>query len=431
MSSHGAGAPGCGADGGKSVVIIGGGVIGLCSAYYAARAGHRVTVIDRGGPCRDCCSMGNAGLVVPSHFVPLAAPGMVGMAMRMMLDPASPFYVRPRLSADLLEWGWLFIRAATAERVERAGPLLRDLNLVTRRCFEELDEALAADFDFARNGLLMLCRTDDALVEEQRTAARAHALGMPAEVLDAKQTANLEPSVRMDVVGSVYFPLDCHLSPAKFMAALQDDLERSGVRFEWQTEVTGWRTNGTKAVAVRTSRGEVTADEFVLAGGSWSPQVARGIGLRLRMQPGKGYSLTLDRPRRLPRVPAILVEARVAVTPMGGSLRFGGTMELAGIDHEVSPARVRGIVESACRYLPDFTPGDFAGVPAWHGLRPCSPDGLPYIGRTRRCDNVIVATGHAMMGLSLGPVTGRLVGEILSDRPPSLNIDLLEPDRHA
>lgn len=427
MSSS-AGPPGAG---GKSVVIVGGGVVGLCSAYYASLAGHRVTVIERGGPSRDCCSMGNAGLVVPSHFVPLAAPGMVGMAMRMMLDPASPFYVRPRLSAELLEWGWLFTRAATEERVERAAPLLRDLNLATRACFEELSCVLDGGFDFERNGLLMLCRSEETMADERRTARLARELGMPADVLDAKQTADLEPGVRMDVAGCVYFPLDCHLSPAKFMGALQDHLERTGVRFEWHTEATGWRASGSKAAAVRTSRGDFAADEFVLAGGSWSPPVARGLGLKLPLQAGKGYSLTLERPTRLPRIPAILVEARVAVTPMGGALRFGGTMELAGIDHEVRPARVRGIVESACHYLPDFTPGDFAGVHAWHGLRPCSPDGLPYLGRTRRCENVIVATGHAMMGLSLGPITGRLVAEILSDRSPSLNIDLLDPDRYA
>src|SRR5690348_2518373 len=192
MSGHGVGPPGSG----KSVVILGAGVVGLSCAYYASLAGHRVTVIDRGGRARDCCSMGNAGLVVPSHFVPLAAPGMVGMALRMMRDPASPFYIRPRLSAELLEWGWLFMRAATEERVERAAPLLRDLNLATRRCFEELDEVLEADFDFARNGLLMLCRSEEAMADELRTANVARGLGLPVEVLDAKETVRLEPGFR-------------------------------------------------------------------------------------------------------------------------------------------------------------------------------------------------------------------------------------------
>src|SRR3954468_12727102 len=168
--------------GGRSVVVVGAGVVGLGSAYYASRAGPRVTVIDRGGLQRDCCSMGNAGLIVPSHFIPLAAPGMIGMALRMMGDPASPFYVRPRLSPDLLEWGWLFTRAATEERVERAAPLLRDLNLASRRCFEELADGLGADFCLAGNGLLMLCRSHETMADEARNARLAHRLGMPAEV---------------------------------------------------------------------------------------------------------------------------------------------------------------------------------------------------------------------------------------------------------
>src|SRR4051794_20539169 len=272
-----AGPPG---GGGKSVVVVGAGAVGLCSAYYASLAGHRVAVIDRGGLQRDCCSMGNAGLIVPSHFVPLAAPGMIGMALRMMRDPASPFYVRPRLSADLIEWGWLFTRAATEERVERAAPLLRDLNLASRRCFEELADVLDADFGFARNGLLMLCRTHETMADEARNAARANWLGLPADVLDAKQTAELEPGIRMDVLGSVYFPLDCHLAPARFMSALQYRLEQSGVRFEWQTEVSGWRAGGGRGRAAPTSRGGGAAGEVVLAGGGGGARGGGGGGGR-------------------------------------------------------------------------------------------------------------------------------------------------------
>jgi D-amino-acid dehydrogenase len=163
----------------------------------------------------------------------------------------------------------------------------------------------------------------------------------------------------------------------------------------------------------------------------WSSGLARDLGLAIPMQAGKGYSLTLDAPRVRPKVPAILSEARVAVTPMGASLRFGGTMELSGVDGSIDPARVRGIVRAATRYYPALTEGDFAGVPASCGLRPCSPDGLPYVGRSARYDNLCTATGHAMMGVSLGPITGRLVAEILSGEEPSMDIGALSPDRHS
>jgi D-amino-acid dehydrogenase len=182
---------------------------------------------------------------------------------------------------------------------------------------------------------------------------------------------------------------------------------------------------------VLTDRGDFEADEYVLCAGIWSTALARDLGLRLPMQAGKGYSLTLPEPRRLPSLCAILTEARVAVTPMGSALRVGGTLELTGLDESIDAARVRGIVSAVTRYYPDFSAADFAGVTAWCGLRPCSPDGLPYVGRFGRYRNVSAATGHATMGVSLGPVTGKLMAEILSDETPSLDIAALRPDRYA
>lgn len=417
---------------GKSILVVGAGVVGLCTAYYAARRGHRVTVVERGGEGCDCCSVGNAGLVVPSHVVPLAAPGMIRTGLRMMLNPESPFYVRPRIDRGLFDWAWKFYRAANAANVARAAPLLRDLHLASRACFEELtDLPGGTDFGFVNRGLLVLCKTEHALEEEAKAAELARQLGLPAEVLDARETAAREPGVRMDVAGAVYFPSDCHLSPSQFLDAMRAHLHRLGVTFLWDTEVTGWRVRGNTVEAALTPGGEIPADEFVLCGGSWTPAVARDLGLRLPMQAGKGYSLTLPRPRQLLQAPAILSEARVAVTPMGTSLRFAGTMEIAGMNGGINPARVRGIVRSVPSYYPEFTPADFEGVTPWSGLRPCSPDGLPYVGRTNRYANLAVATGHAMMGLSLGPVTGKLIAEVLSGEPPSLDIDLLHPDRYT
>jgi len=415
----------------KNVILIGGGVIGLCTAYYAARKGHQVTVLDRRAANDEGCSYGNAGMIVPSHFVPLAAPGMVALGLKWMWNPESPFYIRPRLDRDLLSWGWKFWRAANAGHVGRSAPLLRDLHLASRAGFEELAGRSNNDFGLVKRGLLMLCKTRHALAEESRNAAQANQLGIPAQVLDARQTAALEPNVRMDVAGSVYFPQDCHLSPGGFMAGLKKQLAQLGAKFLWETEITAWRAHCGRIEALRSSQGEFTADEFVLCGGSWSPAIARDLGLRLPMQAGKGYSLTLPRPRRMPAICSIFNEARLAVTPMGSSLRFGGTMEIDGLNEAINPRRVRGIIKSVPKYYPDFTPQDFDGIKPWCGLRPCSPDGLPYVGRTARHPNLSIATGHAMMGLSLGPITGKLMAEILSGERPSIDIQLLDPDRYA
>ena len=444
----------------KSILIIGGGVIGLSTAYYCARRGHRVTLIDRNPEQRDGCSFGNAGMVVPSHFVPLAAPGAVSTAFKWMWNPESPLYIKPRLNWELMSWGWKFMRAANAKHVERSAPLIRDLSFASRACFEELEdewtqgsrrgneadginpatnppphvggyEADAGGFGLVKKGLVMLCRTQHGLDDEAKYAAQANALGVPAEVLDAKGIAKLDPDVSMDVAGGVYFPKDCHLSPGRFMAGLKRQCDQLGATFSWNTEVTGFIRQAARITSVQTTRGEFTADEIILAGGSWSPLVGRELGLKLPMQAGKGYSLTLTKPRELPQLCSIFTEARVAVTPMGNTLRFGGTMEIAGLNEDINPVRVRGIIKAVSKYFPKFRVDDFAGIQPWRGLRPCSPDGMPYLGRTAKFSNLTIATGHAMMGLSLGPITGRLVSEILSGEKPSFDLALLNPDRYA
>lgn len=413
-----------------TVCIVGGGVIGLCAAWYAAEKGHTVTVLERGLQKHDSCSLGNAGMIVPSHFVPLAAPGMVAYGLKQLANPESPFWVRPRLSADLIGWGLKFMASATAEHVEKSGPLLRDLNNVSRAEYAALDAEFGGEFGLVKKGLLMLTKTEHALHEEAEMAKKAVVLGIPAEVLTPEETAKLDPGVTMDIAGSVYFPNDCHLSPQKFVRALTSRLEERGVTFVYEAEVSGWERAGEKISAVKTSSGKTyAADSFVLAGGAWSPDAVRGLNLTLPMQAGKGYSLTLEKPRQLPEICSIFVEARVAVTPMGETLRVGGTMEIAGNDLSVNPRRVAGIVKSVPRYFPKFSEGDFDGVKPWSGLRPCTPDGLPYIGFSKKHPNLLVATGHAMMGLSLGPVTGKLVGELLSGEPPSVALEMLRPDR--
>jgi D-amino-acid dehydrogenase len=415
----------------KSILVIGGGVVGLCTAYYALQKGHRVTVVERGAPDHDCCSLGNAGLIVPSHFIPLAAPGVVAQGLRMLLNPASPFYIRPRLNRDLVDWCWKFYRSANAAHVARAAPLLRDLNLASRRCYEELAELPGSDFGLVKKGLLMLCKTEQRLHEEGELAEAGRKLGLAIDILTPEEAARLNPGVRMEIAGAVYFADDCHLTSPRLMAWLARVLKENGAQFSWSTKVTGWRVSKNSVEALQTTRGDLIADEYVLAAGSWSPGLARGLGLSLPLEAGKGYNLTLPHPPRLPAVPCTLVEARVAVTPMGSSLRFAGTMEIAGLDSSLNPVRVNAIRDAVPQYFPEFGPDDFRGVKAWSGLRPCSPDGLPYIGRFGLCTNLCAATGHSMMGVSLGPITGKLVAEILSGEEPSLEISALSPDRYG
>jgi len=413
------------------VLVLGAGVVGLCTALDLVQRGYRVTLLDRDGPERQSASHGNSGMIVPSHFVPLAAPGMVALGLKWMWNPESPFWVRPRLNADLCQWAFLFARAARPDRVAAAAPLLRDLSLASKACFEELAEQHGNVFALQKQGLLMLCHTAHGLDEEARTAEAAHRLGISAKILSAAETAEVDPGLRLDVAGSVYFPEDAFLVPGLFLGALEEQVRKAGAEILWQTEVEGFRMRGRRILSATTSRGDLAADDVVLCAGFWSAALARRLGLHLPLQAGKGYSLTVPGLPHRPRIASILTEARVAVTPMGDAVRFGGTLELGGRPGVIHPARVRGIVRSACRYYPDLDPAVFAGVPAWSGLRPCTPDGLPYLGRPARFDNLVVATGHAMLGMSLGPITGRLAGQVLAGETSSIPFPLLSPDRYA
>jgi D-amino-acid dehydrogenase len=416
----------------KNIVVIGGGVVGLSVAHACATRGHRVTVVERAAAERDGgCSLANAGMIVPSHFVPLASPGMVGLALRWMLDPESPFHLKPRASAALLDWGWKFWRACTDQHLARAAPLLRDLHLASRACYEGWAAQWGNRFEFVQSGLLVLCRTEHGLAEETRVAQSARGLGMPADVLTANDVAAIEPGLRMTIAGAVQFPRDARLVPARLMAALQRETQRIGVQLRHGTDVHGFRVSGSRIEAVETSDGVITADEFVLCAGIWSSPLAGQLGLSLPMQAGKGYSLTVEKPAATMRTCAILSEARAAVTPMGSALRFGGTMEITGIDETVERARVRGLVKSIGAYFPDVTLEVLADATIRTGLRPCSPDGLPYVGRFARYMNASAATGHAMMGVSLAPITGMLIAEVLSGERTSLPIAALSPDRYA
>ena len=411
----------------KHITILGAGVIGLSTALYCARRGMKVTVIEKKPRQRDGCSFGNAGMIVPSHFIPLAAPGMVKLGLKWMWNPESPFYIKPRLNLDLITWGLEFWKAATKGRVDAAAPVLRDLSLLSRQCYEEI----GLDFGLVKRGLVMLCKKQQTLDEEAHMAAMANQLGIPAEVLDAKATAALDPAVTMDVCGSVFFPKDCHLAPGRFIAAVEAELVKLGVEMLWETDVRGFEVEDQVLRAVKTSKGQVEGQEVLLCSGVWSAELAKELDLKLPMQAGKGYSLTLTNPKQLPDLCSICTEARLAVTPMDGSLRVGGTMEMAGTDESITPRRVRGITRAFPEFFPAFNERDFANVKPWSGLRPVSPDGMPYLGRTQRWKNLTIATGHAMMGLSLAPATGKIVADVLSGEKSPVALDLMSPDRFA
>ncbi len=409
------------------IVIVGGGVIGLCSAYYALKRGYAVTVLEREPPGGDCCSLGNAGMVCPSHFIPLAAPGIVAKGLRIMLDVESPFFIRPRLDLGLLQWGWRFFRSANARHVAATRELLRDLHFESRRLFREL--AAGDDFGLAERGMLTLCNSQHGLDEESDIAAQAQEIGITTMALSASDAAAREPGLTMNIAGAIYYPDDSHLSPMRFVEVMHARVLALGGTIEHGVAVDAIHTSGGKVTAVSSNGRRVEGDRFVIAAGSWSARLLTSVGVRLLLQGGKGYSLTLPNPPELPHHCAILSEGSIAVTPIGTSLRFAGTMEVVGLDRSITAARVRGIRNGVKAFLPKFSDGDLESVAPWAGLRPVSADGVPYIGNVSALPNLTVATGHAMIGVSLAPVTGRLVADLVSGDTPFRPIEAMAPGR--
>lgn len=413
-----------------NILIIGGGAIGLCAAHYLSRNGASVTVLDK-GEMGHGCSLHNAGFISPSHFVPLATPGIARQAIRWMVNPRSPFYIQPRFNGDLFRWGFRFWQSCNDRTVKRAMPILRDLLLESSLLTDELSREDGMRFAYIKRGLCMLYISPDGKRVCEEEAAVASEIGVEARLLDGAGVQSLDPEVKFCARGGVYFPGDSHLVPAEFTRGLAASLTGRGVTLVPNCAVTGFEVNEGRIRSVQTERGEYPTEDVVFAGGAWTPGLLGKLGVKMLMQAGKGYSITVSRPVVKPTRSYIFTERRVAVTPFPESLRFAGTMEITGLNLQLNRRRIDAILESIPLYFENIQRPSPTVAELWAGLRPVTPDGLPYLGRIRRFRNAFVAAGHAMLGISLAAVTGKLVGEIVQGRQPSIDIHLLSPDRFA
>jgi D-amino-acid dehydrogenase len=416
--------------------IIGGGINGLFSAYYLQKKGYDVTIIEQ-GDLSDSCSHGNAGMIVPSHIIPLAAPGMIAKGLKWMLSSTSPFYVRPRMSGSLVKWGWLFYKNSTDAHVQKTIPVLRDISLLSKTLYQDFQSQNHFDFGWEEHGLMMLFQTPAMAHEEAEGAAIANKAGIEAHLLDAKGVQNLEPKTTVNAIGGVFYPGDAQLNPNLLINNLKKHLStdgtfrdnRKGVKFLYKTEVKGFEFKNQRVSSILTEKETLNFDEIVIAVGAWSGVLSEKLGISLPLQGGKGYSMLFDGLGDKVQIPTIMLEARATATGMGDALRCAGTMEIAGIDLSVNMNRVKGIVQGVNSFFPDLQVNLPKQEAVWRGLRPCSPDGLPYIGRLKSFKNVTMATGHGMMGLSLGAATGKLVSEIIGQEQLSMGIQALHPNR--
>lgn len=407
------------------VLVVGGGVVGVCAALELARKGADVTLLERGGELAWACSSGNAGLICPSHATPFANRAALRDGLRWMWKQDSPLYLRPRLG--VLPWLARFARAATSPaRVEATTRTIRELSSASLRLHEELAGG-GLDTGLVRRGSMNVYENAEAFAGALAEAEANRRAGLRVEVLEGPAAREVEPALDPGLTGAVLYPDDAHCDPYQFVQAVGQAAVDAGARVRTRVEVLGLRRANGRIGAVQTTVGEMTPGEIVLAAGAWTPHLTRPLGVALPVEGGKGYHIDLETGPGDPRLPVWSHESRVIATPLPGRLRLAGTLELAGLDLGVSRVRVAAIRRAGSRLVTGLESRRVVEI--WRGLRPCSPDGLPIVGRVASAENVVLATGHGMLGLTLAPVTGRLVGEIVTGEEPSHELEPLRPDR--
>jgi D-amino-acid dehydrogenase len=396
------------------VLVIGGGVVGLFCAYHLRRAGASVAVLERGaagGP--QSCSAGNTGFVGTHGAAPLAEPGL----LRSLFRPDGPLYVKPRADIDVLRWLWQLRRAGNGQVAQTVVPVLLDMKKRSLEILRELCASGRLAGTFAAPGMIIAYRTPQGFDQACRAVPTITDRGVPLRILDPGELSDLEPDLTFDIRGATYHEEGAYLRVPEFLREFSQVLRDMGVELHPHTEAVDFEVTGRIVRQVRTTRGDFRPKELVLALGAWSVQCARKLDIGLLLQPVKGYAITVNTPA--PRRPVMLGEARMAIAPAGDRLRVGGVRELVGLDATVSRRRVAGMLHAVRRYLPHLE--HVAPAEVWTGLRPATPDSLPFVGRAGPYHNLYLACGHGHIGMGLAPASGRLLAQLVAGQRPDMN----------
>ena len=417
------------------VVVIGGGIVGVSCAYYLAKGGAQVTLLER-DRIGAGASSGNAGTIAAGH-PPLNRPGRIKQAVRQMLDPTSPLYIQPRFDPRLWTWLARFGRYCTEEHVEHCMSVMAPLGRDALAAFDEILTEERIECEYSPGGYFEVCHTEAGLVAARHEAATIERYGYEPDVLDGDEMVRREPALGPGVVGAIHYKESASLNPALFLARLAKAAQRLGVVIEERTNVVGITDAGGYVKGVDCQRDDgslrafVAADAVVATTGPFSLDLLRRWSGRLPVQPGKGYHRDVDiGPNGAPRLQqaCVLAESSVFCTPMDTFVRFAGTMEFSGENDALQPDRLRQLTNAARAAFPKM--GMAHAISEWAGLRPVSVDGLPIVGSLSGVEGVYVATGHGMLGLTLGPVTGKLItADVLSTGEPQ--IEALSPQRFS
>lgn len=408
------------------ILIIGGGIIGMCAAYFLQQNGRSVTLVEKGTICSGS-SHGNAGWIAVSHALPLAVPGVLTQGLRWLFDSDSPFYIKPRLDWQLGHWLWRFQSLATHAHVETAVPHLLNLSRHSLALYKLIVQNEEISCAFSQAGLLYVFLNEKSFKKGLKDAAVLEMHGVKSRVLEGQALHQKEPNLKAEVQYGVFYPEPAHLIPAEFVKQLSQVVEKRGAALCPDTEVLDFDVSGDRITAVSTTRGNFQANEIILAAGAYSAPLAHKLGFRLLMQPAKGYSITVKKPEMCPVQPIELYDHKIAATPMGAHFRFSSIFELAGFDERINGRRIQAARQGITRYLQGLD--DLEVTEIWRGYRPATPDSLPYIGRSRRFKNLLIATGNGMLGITQGPIMGQLVAQLAANEKTPFPIEAFNPSR--
>lgn len=408
------------------VLVLGAGAVGLACALYLLRAGRSVRVIDK-GEVGGGSSHGNCGTITPSHAPPLPAPGLVGQALRWMLQPDAPLYIRPRFDPALAGWLLQSLRRCNRHDWEATTRIRAALLNASRTELEALVDSAGIDCGFESRGLLYVYRDRDRFERALVDLAALQQFGIESRAIDARTLERDEPALKPGVAGGVVFPGDAQLRPERYVAGLAHAVVAAGGVIEPHCEIRAIKRSADRIESVQTSTGLRRARHCVLALGAWSPLLARSLGLRLPMQPGKGYSITYERPSLVPTRPLVLKERAVCVTAWADGFRLGSTMEFSGYDATLNRVRLDALVRGAGEYL--HQPEGPRRIEEWYGWRPMCVDDVPLIGPAPGLDNLTLATGHGMLGITMSAATGRLVSELVTGAETMIDPTPYRPSR--
>lgn len=410
----------------KKVIVVGGGIIGVSVALELAKAGAEVTLIEK-NKIGHGCSFGNAGWMTPCFAMPLPMPGMLLKSMKWLLNPEGPLYIRPDLDMTLMRWLWTFMRSMNWAQAEKSIAALVELSKFSLEEYKKLAQEFPQDFGFEQKGLLMIGQTDEGVRLAEEELSLVNRYGVAGRRLNKAEILKLEPALKDDFLGGVYFPNEAHAEPLLVVETIAKKALSLGVKILEYTEVLGFEESQGKISVLNTNQGPLSADEFVFALGSWSLVWAKKFRLNIPILGGKGYSMILPKLEKQPQHPIMVIDKKIAITPRSQSLRIAGTLELVRQDFSITERRVNAIVRGASTVL--HLPEKPQIQEVWRGLRPCTPDGVPMIGYHHQIKNLFLTTGHQMLGLQSGIGTGVLAAQMITAQKTFMNPQIFDVNR--